>query len=210
VAFEGDSLTYGLDASETGGQPPINGSSYPRSAVPFPEEIGKLIAGKIRILNRGYPGDSSLDGLKRWRSAPMAALVFIMYGTNDFGNFGHRPDGVVDLASFKVALQELVLRRKNSGAQVVLMTPPPTKDENFDGNLEDYRRVIRKVGKEVGATVIESADIIRGVRSKWTDGLHLSLESNQALATSVVGMIQICESGVSAARTSRCISKIQR
>src|SRR5882672_8291159 len=72
VAFEGDSLTYGIDFSETAGQPPINGSIHPRSALPFPEEVGKLLSGRVRIANRGSPGDRSIDGVNRWRSVPMA------------------------------------------------------------------------------------------------------------------------------------------
>src|SRR5437762_2302583 len=75
VAFEGDSLTYGVDFSKTAGTPPINGSPWPRSAVPFPEEVGRLLSARLKILNHGYPGDRSIDGITRW--GPLsAALVF--------------------------------------------------------------------------------------------------------------------------------------
>ncbi|MGY4502393.1 lysophospholipase L1-like esterase [Bradyrhizobium sp. GM24.11] len=189
VAFEGDSLTYGVDFSETKGKPPLNGSLQPRSAVPFPEEVARLLSGRVEILNRGYPGDRSIDGLKRWAEAPPASIVFIMYGTNDCGNFGHRPDGVVDPASFKAVLHELVMRRKSAGARVILMTPPPSQDEDWETKLDNYRHVVREVAKEEATPVVDTAELIRRVPSKWTDGLHLSGASNRALAAGVAAMI---------------------
>ncbi|MGY4496952.1 lysophospholipase L1-like esterase [Bradyrhizobium sp. GM24.11] len=203
VAFEGDSLTYGLDFSETKGKPPLNGSVHPRSVVPFPEEVGRLLSNRVVISNRGYPGDRSVDGIRRWRSAPAAALVFIMYGANDFANFGHRPGGIVDPISFKADLRELVLRRKSAGARVVLLTPPPLEDRDLDTRLEDYRRIVREVAKQEDTRIIETADLLRDVMSKWTDGLHLSAASNRALAAGLAAMIEISGQGAGSSQLMR-------
>ncbi|TYL80173.1 SGNH/GDSL hydrolase family protein [Bradyrhizobium cytisi] len=197
VAFEGDSLTYGIDFSETHGKPRINGSVQPRSLVPFPEEVARLLSGRVEILNRGYPGDRSVDGIKRWAEVPPASIVFIMYGTNDFGNFGHRAEGSIDPHSFKANLRELVLRRKKAGSQIVLLTPPPLEDRDLDIGLEDYRRIVREVAKQENTRIVETAGLIKDVPSKWTDSTHLSAASNRALAAGLAAMIEISGQGAS-------------
>jgi len=195
VAFEGDSLTYGVDFSETNGKPPISGSVQPRSIVPFPEEVGRLLSNRVMIANRGYPGDRSVDGMTRWVAVPVAALVFVMYGTNDFGKCGHRAEGNIDPLSFEADLREFVLRRKRAGSQVVLLTPPPIEDRDLDMGLENYRRIVRNVAKQEDTRIVETASLLREVTSKWTDGLHLSAASNRALAAGLAGMIEISGQG---------------
>lgn len=195
VAFEGDSLTYGVDFSETNGKPPINGSVQPRSVVPFPEEVGRLLSDRVVISNRGYPGDRSVDGIMRWTAVPFAALVFVMYGTNDSGNFGHRTDGIIDPPSFKAHLRELVLRRKSAGSQVVLLTPPPLEDRDLDRGLRDYRLIVREVAEQENTRIVETAGLLKDVTFKWTDGLHLSAASNRALAAGLAGMIETSGQG---------------
>ncbi len=124
VAFEGDSLIYGQDETQTGRRPPINGAAQGRSASPTPEHFDELLGYRLQVENRGFPGDRTIDGLRRWRAAKKAALVVIMYWTNDAMNFAGHPDGAIGLERYARALQELVLRRQKEGAAVVLMTPP--------------------------------------------------------------------------------------
>jgi lysophospholipase L1-like esterase len=193
ISFEGDSLTYGLDLTPaTGSRLGINGSNIPRSKLPFPELVQDLLHNLVVVQNRGYPGDRSIDGLKRWANAPAAAVSFIMYGTNDFANFGQNPGGRVDVDAFKNCLRELVKRRLNNpSAQVVLMTPPPLEDRSSDLSLNVYRQAVRDVANERQLRIVESESIIGGVDRKWLDGLHLSSLSNRAFAENISSFIEV-------------------
>lgn len=200
IAFEGDSLIYGQDETETGGRPPINGAPQGRSAKPLPEHLGELLERRVQVENRGFPGDRSIDGLSRWDRAGEAALVFIMYGTNDASNFGGRPGGVVSPAAFTAALGHLVARRATEGSAVVLMAPPPVGVAEWEARTAPYRAAVARVAEEHGVPVLDTSEVLAGVRDKWTDGLHLSGRSLEALACFLVGRIRIVEPGEGNAR----------
>lgn len=182
VAFEGDSLTYGQDIStETGGRPPINGTVLPRSENPFPELFAADHPG-LTVLNRGYPGDRTSDGLKRWKNAPVAQVTFLMYGTNDFGNFARHPDGPRTAAEFSLHLEKLISLKQKRGARVILMAPPPLANPASDKKLEPYRAAVSEIAARDNLTFIDTSIPLKAISNKWTDGLHLSVQSNRALS----------------------------
>jgi len=74
IAAEGDSITYGQDTSATGGQPPINDGVLGRSISPFPETLAAQL-GRCAVVNRGYPGDRSVEGLVRWQNEAATELT---------------------------------------------------------------------------------------------------------------------------------------
>ena len=106
LAFEGDSLTYGYDTTPTGQQPALNGSAALRSKAPFPEGVAAEADGALTVENRGFPGDRTIEGLQRWATVRPARVVFIQYGTNDFGNFGGFPSGPLSLDDFSKNLRD--------------------------------------------------------------------------------------------------------
>lgn len=189
VTFEGDSLTYGFDRTETQGLPPINAYPMSRSRLPFPEEVGRLLGGGVAVVNHGYPGDRSVEGLARWRDAPTTALTVILFGTNDFGNYGRLPEGPLDPAAFRKGLDALVDRRLAQGGRVLLLTPPPLGNAEADMRLETYRAVVRQVAQARGLPLLDTGAAMRGVDPAWTDRLHLSQPANAAIAAAVVQLI---------------------
>lgn len=191
IAFEGDSLTYGFDTTETNGLPKINNSPSTRSKYPFPESLGGLLNNQVQVINRGYPGDRSTDGFKRWANAQTTQLTVIMYGTNDYGNYGGYPDGGVSLANFERTLRTIIMRRMQREAKVIVMIPPPIRDPRADAGLEPYRRAADQVARESGAVIFDATKAVAPVEKKWTDGLHLSEAANQAIARSLSQVICI-------------------
>jgi len=182
LAFEGDSLTYGQDTTPgTEHLPPINGASQLRSRLPFPEAVAEALKGAI-VSNRGFPGDRAKEGIARWADAPPADVVIILYGTNDFGNFGGYEDGPRTLDAFQGDLTTLVDRRLAQGSQTLLLTPPPIQDQALDAKLQPYRDMVEKVAMKTGAKVLDTVAILENVVPKWADGLHLSQASNQKIA----------------------------
>lgn len=185
IVAEGDSLTYGLDASPTGGYPPINSSGLPRSSSPFPEFLEKELGHRVKVVNHGFPGDRSIDGVVRWARSPTRPITLIMYGTNDFGNFGKRISGILSPIEFGKSIEQLVVRRMNDGGQVALLTPPPIKDKVADEQLESYRTTTRDLAAKLNLPLIDTPKILTKVSQKWVDGLHLSVDANLAIARSL-------------------------
>ncbi len=183
IVFEGDSLTYGFDESEIAGEPKINGAWPRRSKVPFPEEVGKILKD-LQVTNHGFPGDRSVDGIKRWAAKKTASLTVLMYGTNDFGNFG-KLERSLTTEEFKVNLERLIKRRTLAGGQVLLVTPPPIATGAVDAGLEAYREVVRSSARERNMFFVDASAAMSDIPQKWVDGLHLSAAANQALARAV-------------------------
>lgn len=188
IAFEGDSTTYGSDATGTGGQPPINSSKSVRSKEPFPELVGQSTS--LNIINRGYPGDRSVEGMKRWANAPEATASFVMYGTNDQADYGASPNGTVSLQRFRANLITIVQRRLSAGTEVVLLTPPPIQGARKDWELDIYRSVVRDVAVNLKVPVIDTPRILSVLKNKWVDGVHLSIDANVLIADAIAR--QIC------------------
>jgi len=185
LVFEGDSLTYGLDESPSGNGRPINGAPQRRSATPFPEYLGRLLGGDVKIVNHGFPGDRTSEGLRRWTHTGRGDIYFIMYGTNDAGNFGQLPGGALSVADYAQKLQTIATRRLKEGAKVAILLPPPAMDPGFDAHLQPYRRAARDMAGRLGLPILDTPSVLRSVAERWVDGIHLSARSNQAIAAAI-------------------------
>ncbi|MCZ4428957.1 SGNH/GDSL hydrolase family protein [Agrobacterium sp. SOY23] len=187
IVFEGDSLTYGFDEAEMNGAPKINNGWARRSQTPYPEEVGKSLPG-VQIVNHGFPGDRSIDGIKRWASSSNGDLTVLMYGTNDAGNFG-KLERTLTTQEFHANLQNLIDRRISAGSKVILVTPPPIADSAVDAGVERYRDVVRNTAQARNMALVEAPQALADVATKWVDGLHLSPAANQSLAKALAKKI---------------------
>ncbi len=191
IVAEGDSLTYGQDTTPTGTGRPINGASQRRSATPYPESLQRLLGSAVTVINEGYPGDRSAEGITRWSGAPKPALTVIMYGTNDAMNFGQHASGSVSLAQFELNLAALVDRARRRGGRVILLTPPPIGSPPADATVEPYRAAVRRLASEMGLTLIDTGRAITTVKAPWTDSVHLKAAAYLAIARAVAADIRV-------------------
>ncbi|EJL34051.1 lysophospholipase L1-like esterase [Caulobacter sp. AP07] len=190
IICEGDSLTYGFARGWTPTQGGINGSLAPRSLTPYPEELGRLLGGQIKVVNLGMPGDRTLEGVTRWADAPSGQLAIIMYGANDAAVRGRNaPLGV---ATYGALLEALVRRRLNDGAQVIVLLPPPASARDTQPRLDPYRQMAAEVAARTGAKAMDAGEALRGLDAPLQyDGLHLSDQANQAIAKALASRIVV-------------------
>ncbi len=183
IVAEGDSLTYGQDNSEDGLPEPINHSIQPRSHAPYPETLGLLLKNCATVINHGFPGDRSVDGLVRWQNADAGRLNIIMYGSNDALNNGHAPTGKVNTATFKSVLKLLVERRKIQNNEVLILLPPPIKSAHANSLIEQYRSTARNFAQQNKVHFLDTVAVLKNLPNPWTtDGTHLSVEANTLIA----------------------------
>lgn len=175
IACYGDSLTYGQDTSSTGGQPPINGATQGRSPNPYPDSLSTSLStiGITNIvINRGYPGDTSADGLTRWASASATDVAILMYGTNDAMNFGGT--GLVGVDDFRKNMSEMIEREISKGAAVILMSPPNVSDPVSNAKIAPYRAQVKYLANAYAVDFIDSAEQISTITRFTTDNVHLT------------------------------------
>jgi lysophospholipase L1-like esterase len=183
IVFEGDSQTYGLDASSEGSTAhEINNSNQPRSPRPFPETLQTMLGRRVRVENHGFPGDRSIDGVYRWVDPSTPALTVLMYGTND-GDVRAPTARQVPVSEFRAALTLMVERRLATGSRVVIMPPPPLGAWDRSAAIEPYRVAARQVARAEGVFLVEPASILSNVNQPFTpDSVHLTPAANDAIA----------------------------
>jgi len=191
IAAEGDSLTYGMDVSPAGKPTQINRASFTRSTNPYPETLATDLAGCAQVVNRGFPGDRSVDGLVRWQTVPPVNVALLMYGSNDATNYGHSATGVVSLDVFHSVMRLIATRRMAQGATVVLLLPPPIGDPRAEAMIAPYRRDVQALGKEMGLSVFDPKEALSGVEPVFTeDRVHLSPAANIAIAKGLASLVR--------------------
>jgi lysophospholipase L1-like esterase len=190
IVAEGDSLTYGMDVSPAGVPTQINGAPQTRSVAPFPETLAQQLRGCANVVNHGFPGDRSVDGLVRWQAPSHANLAILMYGSNDALNYGRAPTGIVSTDTFRSVLGVLIRRRQAEKSQVILLSPPPIGGEHEERLIAPFRAAVRKVAADLGLPFIDTEDVLRNVSPVWTeDKVHLSTAANIAIAQSLARTI---------------------
>lgn len=187
VVAEGDSLTYGFDESASGRRPPVNGSSLGRSVSPYPDQLQKLLGPSVRVVQRGYPGDRSVDALARWRPMVGAAVAIIMFGTNDAFNYGNRAGGTRSPARFADSLRRIVVSWQERGTKVIVVAPPVLESKLYDAKLEPYRDKARVVASETGSSFVR---LKRPGQSIWVDTVHLSPAGNGIMAAELAPVVR--------------------
>ncbi|HCR0384583.1 TPA: hypothetical protein OMS42_001318 [Enterobacter kobei] len=173
IACYGDSLTYGQDTSATGGQPPINGATQGRSSNPYPEMLGvslSTIGITATIKNRGFPGDTSADGVTRWASSDATDVAIIMYGTND----AIKTAALVSVDDFRKNIVRMIEREVAKGAAVILMSPPNVAERIKNAQIAPYRAQIKYLADAYGIPFIDAAEQLETITNLWTDNLHLT------------------------------------
>jgi len=193
IVAEGDSLTYGMDVSPAGVPTQINGAPQTRSVAPFPETLAQQLKGCANVVNHGYPGDRSVDGLVRWQAPSHANLAILMYGSNDALNNGRAPTGIVSIDTFRSVLNLLIRRRQAEGSRVILLSPPPIGNEHQERLIAPFRAVVRKTAADLGLPFVDTESVLKNVSPVFTeDRVHLSGTANAAIAQSLSRSIR-CE-----------------
>lgn len=173
IACYGDSLTYGQDTSATGGQPPINGATQGRSPNPYPEMLGvslSTIGITATIRNRGFPGDTSADGIIRWASSDATDVAIIMYGTND----AIKTSALVSVDDFRKNIVKMIEREASKGTAVILISPPNVAERIKNAQIAPYRAQMKYLADAYGLPFIDAAEQLATITNLWTDNIHLT------------------------------------
>ncbi|WP_185737714.1 SGNH/GDSL hydrolase family protein [Burkholderia cepacia] len=191
IACYGDSITYGQDTTASGVATQINGATQTRSTQPFPENMQTALsfigaAGTITVINRGYPGDSTVQGISRWAGASATDVSLIMYGHNDANNYGS--NGIVSIANYRRNMATLIAREQSKGAAVIVLGPPHVQDPVGDNNIRAYSHAAQEVATLMGVMFVDTVDMVETVTNAFTDGTHLTATAYAEIGWQLAGL----------------------
>lgn len=171
IVFEGDS-------NVAGGR--VGGTDYA-----FPALFSSGSGHVFKISNQGIGGATAIG----WKIAPSAIsadLFVIMLGSNDAAPRGflarRTPSGT---ENFERHLHRIVLERVHTGAQVLIIAPPPTGAVAMDRRIHPYRLAARRVAL---ATRVNFADPAEAFMQPGQDALlqydalHLTRHGHDRMA----------------------------
>lgn len=173
IACEGTSLTYGQNVPGPVG--PINGAGQTRALYQYPGTLAQVLKKNnynVNVVNRGFPGDRTTEGLFRWKDSTKADIVILEYGTNDDYNFGGYSSGKLSIEEFTGNLDTLVKRRLDQGAYVIISSPPDLSPA--DNTLLPYKTAIANVAKLYHVPVFDIENDVIQNSDDYFDGVHLS------------------------------------
>lgn len=196
----GDSLTWGRIP---------NGGRYPNH-LRWPSMLNDLLGSQHQVINFGLPGRTTLwddpflegrNGLTYLGAAletfgPVDVLI-LMLGTNDLKRHFH-------VGAFEAAkgVEKLIQRAKSSNyddfaSSTVIVVAPPTMLSptgavaiSFDGAVEksqDFHHYYQEMTAHNECIFLNSAGILQ---PSEVDGVHLDIDGNSKLATSLSNLIE--------------------
>lgn len=178
IACEGTSLTYGQN--DKGSGIPINGATQHRAIYQYPETLQIVLryAGlNAAVINRGFPGDRTTEGLKRWQDSTVADVVIIEYGTNDCFNFGNYPSGPLPVNAFADSLSKIVKRRIDEGAWVIINLPTSLYPDR--PSLDAYKNAIINVAANYSLPIFDVQKNVIASSSDYEGAVHLTADAYQ-------------------------------
>jgi lysophospholipase L1-like esterase len=178
IACEGTSLTYG--ENNPGVEPPINGAVQDRALYQYPSSLQAALKSygiNANIINRGFPGDRTADGIARWKDSTVADIVIVEYGTNDCFNYAGYSSGTLSVPAFTDSLSKIVQRRLDEGAWVVICSPPNLRSGGSE--LNAYKNAITNVANIFSLPVFDvQKSVIKG-SADYSDQVHLTAAAYQ-------------------------------
>jgi lysophospholipase L1-like esterase len=192
LAF-GDSLTAGWVSS-----PSSHARPEPTSAYPYllqRELRARYLTQTVQIINAGAPGEDARDATDRFRSVVRSQrpeVILLMEGTNDLNPI---TGGGVDAATR--ALDDMVVHGRNSGADILLMTIPPSLRPGVEENVSPLNDAIGRIAARRDVLLVDIHDVVRNgscpgggtIPCIGADGLHPTADGYRLIAAEMARVI---------------------
>ncbi len=188
IACEGTSLTYGQNVP--GVLPPINSASQYRALYQYPPSLQialRAVGINALVINRGFPGDRTTEGIIRWRDSTIADVCILEYGTNDAFNFAGYSSGALTIPAFTDSLSKMVERRLDQGAWVIITSPPDINPP--DTALNSYKTAILKISKNFDLPVFDVEKSVIISSNDYFDGVHLTALAYQKWGVNIAPLL---------------------
>ena len=190
IACEGTSLTYGEDIEGTDTISAALPGGPTRAKLQYPTVMLQALNNpKITLSLRGFPGDRTTDALTRWQDSTSADICIIEYGTNDAYNFASLPGGVVPVDLYQSQLKQLVERRINQGAWVILCLPPLL--ESNTNSIGAYRTAAIKIAEQLNLPVLDVEESIKDILKPYSDRVHLNATGYQKWGLDMANLLKV-------------------
>jgi acyl-CoA thioesterase-1 len=134
----------------------------------YPYQVLKQLKNKykfavINVINTSIGGENSVSGQKRFEAEALnhqPDIIFIDYALNDRG---------VGLEDSRKALEKMIVRAKQEGIKIILLTPSPDLDINLlenNNELEKHSNQITALAKKYNIGLADSYSRFKEIKAE--------------------------------------------
>ena len=175
------------------------GGCLPSSTHAWPAVLAQIQPELKLLHNSGAPGDTTAQMVARFRADVLAYrpdMLFVMGGANDIGQYRSSSALVANLRA-------IVRSARSHGIEVVLLTIPPNNQFTSAGDrtIRATNELLLRMGAEEGVLVVDVYSSLIDSRGRLAgpyaavDGLHLTIDAEQAIAQAVSDSLDAVASG---------------
>lgn len=199
LVAQGDSLTYGHDVNSADKRPADTSTNtdgvvhtQTRASITYPEALQsrlKYINPLTTVENRGYSGDSVLDGFNRWKSDAGADLYIIDYGINDAQSYSNIAG---DLNTYFYWYEQLIIRLILQGSAVVLLSPTKIiATGNVGLDISTFRESLDTLARKYNVPLLDGDEMLHNYNNSIYSGdtVHLNGKGYEILGTRIAAAL---------------------
>ncbi|MCC3357846.1 SGNH/GDSL hydrolase family protein [Bacillus sp. REN16] len=184
VAY-GDSITWGYDRDARSGKVYQVKNPYPQV---LERELRKKYGyQKIKVINKGHPGWTSVQAIENIKSEVLnyqPDLVISMFGINDArGHRKYSPNALpVPVEQYRDNNRQLIQKFVENGIEVAIISPTSITNNKNNGieNQEHYTNVIKSIAQEEKVQYVNGSEI--PIKGNLSDGIHFKAEQYRLIA----------------------------
>jgi lysophospholipase L1-like esterase len=183
IVVQGDDLAYGVGLHPTNNR--INDADVGQASLTISENLRHVLGAKrVRVENRGFPGDTVADSAERWADMGPGDLLILAYGFGDMKAHTSSTD-------FLNGLRAMVRKAHARGAAVFIVTAPQLADKFQDAKLNTYRDLANAIGEQEGAEVFSSIAAMTTAKETPAKGVPQKAKTYEVIAASMIPYIKL-------------------
>ncbi|MEH7238149.1 SGNH/GDSL hydrolase family protein [Bacillus sp. JJ1562] len=184
VAY-GDSITWGYERDSTKGKVYQVKNPYPKV---LEKELRKKYGNnKIKVINKGHPGWTSIQALENVEEEVLSYnpdLVITMFGINDArGHKKYSPNALpIAVERYKENNRQILQKLKENGIEAVIISATTITNNKNNGNKNqlNYTNAIKSLAQEEKIPYINGGEI--PIKGNLSDGIHFKAEQYRLIA----------------------------
>jgi hypothetical protein len=183
IVVQGDDLAYGVAIHPT--RHHINDASVGQASRTISQSLRHVLGdNRVRVENRGFPGDTVADSAKRWAGLEPGDLIVLAYGFGDM-------KAKTTPADFGEALRAQIRAAHARGAAVFVVTPPTVSDPLVEAKLAPYRWTADAVAGQEGAESFSAAAAMTAAKEQPTKDVPQRSKTYETIAAAMVPYIKL-------------------
>jgi lysophospholipase L1-like esterase len=183
IVVQGDDLAYGVGLHPTRHR--INDADVGQASLTISQSLRHVLGdNRVRVENRGFPGDTVADSAKRWEGLEPGDLLVLAYGFGDM-------KAKTKVEVFGEELRAMIRAAHARGVAVFVVTPPAVADPAVEAKLAAYRWMADYAAGQEGAESFSTVAAMTAAKEHPAKGAPQNAKTYRTIAAAMLPYIRL-------------------